>query len=184
MIHKFLSAAALFAISFNAMSANSPYWVNSSGEYVRSSTGGCVRTIFWTPENAVAECEGGAAAKPRYRNLSLASSATFELSGSTLSADGKSAVAALLADFNQNEIESIVVEGYTDNTGDASFNQQLSEKRAQAVKDELIANGVDENIIKAVGHGEAMPIADNDTREGRMKNRRVEIRVDVRDQEF
>jgi OOP family OmpA-OmpF porin len=208
---RILSAIALFAISFNAMSHNAPYWVNSSGNYVRSSTGGCIRTISWTPETAVPECEGGVAkaatrkpepapaapatttpepeetvaevAAPKYRNLNLASSATFALGGSTLSASGKAAVAALLAEFKGEEIESVIVEGHTDDRGDAAFNQRLSEKRAEAVKAELVANGVDGTVIKTIGRGESMPIADNNTREGRAKNRRVEIKVDARKQE-
>lgn len=200
-----LSAIALISISFNAMSHNSPYWVGSSGDYVRGSEGGCVRTIFWTPENALAECEVGAAkapaavapkpapapramaapkpapkpvaAAPQYRKLDLASSASFELGGSTLSSSGKTAVAKLLAEFKGEKIESVIVEGHTDDRGDASFNQRLSEQRARAVKAELIANGVDGKIIKTVGHGESMPIADNNTRAGRAKNRRVEVKI-------
>ena len=123
---------------------------------------------------------GAAQAEPQYRNLSLSSGATFALGGSTLSAAGKAAVAGLLAEFEGETIKSVVVEGHTDDRGAASFNQQLSEKRANAVKAELVANGVDAAVIKTVGYGEARPIADNSDRAGRAKNRRVEIKVDAK----
>ncbi len=129
---------------------------------------------------AVSADVADSAVEPQYRNLSLASGATFELGGSALSSEGKAAVAALLAEFDGEVIKAVIVEGYTDDRGAASFNQQLSEKRAHAVKDELIANGIDADLIKTVGYGESNPVADNATREGRAKNRRVEIKVDAK----
>lgn len=118
--------------------------------------------------------------EPQYRNLSLASGATFELGGSTLSGSGKQAVADILKQFEGEQIRSVRVEGHTDDRGAASFNQQLSEKRAAAVRDELIANGVDANVIETVGYGESRPLADNGTRAGRAQNRRVDIKIDAR----
>lgn len=69
------------------------------------------------------------------------------------------------------------VNGYTDSTGSESENQKLSERRAQAVADRLTQEGIDASRIKVDGRGEAQPIADNDTAEGRAANRRVEIVV-------
>jgi len=120
-------------------------------------------------------------AEDEYITLSLASSATFELGGSTLSAEGKAAVADLVEQFKGRKVESVVIEGHTDDSGDAAFNQDLSEKRAEAVKAEIVANMANpENAgkITTVGYGETRPIADNSTREGRAKNRRVEIKID------
>lgn len=113
-----------------------------------------------------------------YITLSLASSATFELGGSTLSDEGKAAVADLVAQFKGREVNSVIIEGHTDDSGDAAFNQDLSEKRAEAVKAEAVANGANADKITTVGYGETQPIADNSTREGRAKNRRVEIKID------
>lgn len=113
--------------------------------------------------------------------LSLSSSATFELGGSTLSAEGKAAVADLVAQFKDREVNSVIIEGHTDDSGDAAFNQDLSEKRAEAVKAEIVANMANpENAdkITTVGYGETKPVADNGTREGRANNRRVEIKID------
>ena len=69
----------------------------------------------------------------------------------------------------------IQVVGHTDDTGSESTNERLSEKRAQAVADQLIARGIDSERITVEGRGEAEPIASNDTAEGRATNRRVEI---------
>jgi OOP family OmpA-OmpF porin len=72
----------------------------------------------------------------------------------------------------------IRLDGYTDSIGTDAYNMKLSERRATAVKDYLIKEaGVDSSKITAVGHGEADPVADNKTPEGRAKNRRVEISI-------
>ena len=71
----------------------------------------------------------------------------------------------------------LAIEGYTDTTGTAAFNQTLSEQRANAVRDYLIQQGLDAGSVTAQGFGPANPVASNDTREGRQQNRRVEIIV-------
>ena len=71
----------------------------------------------------------------------------------------------------------IVVVGFTDSTGSFSYNVELSEKRAEAVKNELVLNGVDPTRILVFGCGPKKPIAPNNTEEGRALNRRVEILV-------
>jgi OOP family OmpA-OmpF porin len=71
----------------------------------------------------------------------------------------------------------VSVVGFTDSTGTDAYNQKLSERRAQAVKKYLVDSGyVKADMITAEGRGETEPIADNKTKEGRFKNRRVEIR--------
>jgi outer membrane protein OmpA-like peptidoglycan-associated protein len=75
---------------------------------------------------------------------------------------------------------SLKIGGYTDNTGDPAANRQLSQERAEAVRDELIGMGIDASRLTAEGYGEQHPIADNDTAEGRMQNRRVAIHVTAR----
>jgi outer membrane protein OmpA-like peptidoglycan-associated protein len=72
---------------------------------------------------------------------------------------------------------SILVEGHTDSTGSEVYNQQLSERRANSVKNLLLERGVAEYRITAIGHGETKPVATNETSAGRQMNRRVEIRI-------
>ena len=67
------------------------------------------------------------------------------------------------------------INGHTDATGDAAYNQRLSEQRAQAVVDALAAGGVDPSRLEARGHGQSQPVADEDTEQGRARNRRVEL---------
>lgn len=72
---------------------------------------------------------------------------------------------------------SILVEGHTDSTGSEAYNQQLSERRANSVKDLLVQRGVQAYRIDILGYGESRPVATNATPEGRQMNRRVEIRI-------
>ena len=70
----------------------------------------------------------------------------------------------------------VEIGGHTDNIGSDTANQHLSEARAQAVKDYLVQNGIDEKRLQVRGYGESQPRAGNDSEEGRKLNRRVEIR--------
>jgi len=72
---------------------------------------------------------------------------------------------------------TLTIEGHTDSTGTQDFNQKLSEERADGVRDYLAQQGLAVPSMTALGMGEAMPVADNDTGTGRQKNRRVEIIV-------
>lgn len=80
-----------------------------------------------------------------------------------------------VADFMKvNPAYSVNLAGYTDSIGSEAYNLKLSQKRANAVKDELVKDGVESDKISTVGYGESNPIATNTTREGRAENRRVE----------
>ena len=69
------------------------------------------------------------------------------------------------------------LEGHTDSTGPDAYNQTLSEKRAEAVKERLVKRGIDPARIHAAGFGETKPVADNKTAKGRAENRRVEVLI-------
>jgi outer membrane protein OmpA-like peptidoglycan-associated protein len=71
----------------------------------------------------------------------------------------------------------IIVQGHTDSTGGAEYNQNLSERRAEAVKNLIIQRGVSPYRITSIGYGESQPVATNATAVGRQMNRRVEIRI-------
>jgi len=77
---------------------------------------------------------------------------------------------------------TIIVAGHTDSIGDASYNQRLSEYRAQSVANYLISRGVQSFRIRSVGYGESMPIVSNATESGRQRNRRVELEIRVNSQ--
>jgi len=77
----------------------------------------------------------------------------------------------------QNPDLKVEIQGYTDNVGAESFNKQLSEKRALAVKNYLISRGVDLQRLKTTGMGSANPVADNKTASGRALNRRIEFKI-------
>jgi hypothetical protein len=83
---------------------------------------------------------------------------------------------AKMADFlKQHPDRIIVIEGFTDSTGTVSHNRQLSEARAETVRNALVQQGIEEKRITAKGYGEEYPVASNDTQAGRQMNRRVEI---------
>jgi outer membrane protein OmpA-like peptidoglycan-associated protein len=77
-----------------------------------------------------------------------------------------------------NPDSNITVEGHTDSQGQRQYNMELGEKRAKAVRDQLVSRGVAADRIKAVGIGPDRPVADNKSAEGRANNRRVEIIVE------
>jgi outer membrane protein OmpA-like peptidoglycan-associated protein len=81
----------------------------------------------------------------------------------------------LAAQMKANPAETVTATGYTDNVGDDTKNQTLSQSRADFVKSLLAAKGVDAAKVSTVGKGEADPIASNDKEEGRKQNRRVEL---------
>ena len=78
------------------------------------------------------------------------------------------------------DIKLVEIQGHTDSAGSDGYNQALSEKRANSVKDYVISKGIDAGRISSRGFGESKPIASNDTPEGRAQNRRIEIKITSR----
>jgi outer membrane protein OmpA-like peptidoglycan-associated protein len=81
-------------------------------------------------------------------------------------------VAATIAEYQDTRV---AIAGHTDSTGSDSYNQQLSERRAQAVASYLTGRGVAATRVTTIGYGETRPVASNETADGRQQNRRVEI---------
>jgi outer membrane protein OmpA-like peptidoglycan-associated protein len=92
-----------------------------------------------------------------------------------LNADGIARTQQLAAVLQQNPQRTVLIEGFTDSTGSAAHNQDLSERRAEAVRSALQDMGVAADRIVTRGYGETHPVAANDTEENRRLNRRVEI---------
>jgi len=100
------------------------------------------------------------------------------VSGSTgLTPESISTVTALAAILKAYPNAAVELAGYTDNTGDPQANNKLSLDRANSVRDQLLAAGIDTTRLTAVGYGRDRPVTSNDTDEGRARNRRLELVV-------
>jgi outer membrane protein OmpA-like peptidoglycan-associated protein len=103
----------------------------------------------------------------------LESDVLFATDSAELTPEGRALLDRLAPCWSHGRFE---IEGHTDNTGTDAINQPLSERRAQAIVDELIKDGIDASALTARGYGSSRPVADNASPEGRAKNRRVEFR--------
>ncbi len=101
----------------------------------------------------------------------------FDLGKYTLKPDAREALAKISGIVISHPGLNLQVEGYTDITGSAEFNQKLSEQRANTVRDYLMKEGIDGQAMTSVGYGPQFPVASNDTPAGRKQNRRVELVV-------
>lgn len=117
------------------------------------------------------------AAAPTSEKVSFAADAFFDFDKAVLKPEGKAKLEDLVSKLQGTDIEVIVATGHTDWTGSDAYNQKLSERRAKAVKAFLVSKGVPEGRVFTEGKGERQPVADNRNREGRAKNRRVEVEV-------
>ncbi|CAG0952251.1 Outer membrane protein A [Burkholderiales bacterium] len=160
---------------------NSGYVLDNAGKpnpnVVRSGTNLCWRTGFWTPAMAIAECDPDLVkkpeppkvaeppkpaepAKPQVKKITLSSKALFDFDKAVLKPEGKKAldteVVARLKEVQK--LELVLVTGHTDRLGSQAYNQKLSEKRANAVKDHLAAAGVPKDKIETLGMGKTQPV--------------------------
>jgi len=102
----------------------------------------------------------------------------FDYDQSEIRPDAESSLLSVLTVIEEHPNTNIRIEGHTDNTGSDDYNQNLSEKRADAVKDWLIENGCSPDNLTTIGYGESKPIVSNDSESGRQQNRRVEIIIE------
>ena len=100
---------------------------------------------------------------------------TFDVGKATIKPESMGEINRIVQLMNENPTLKFSVEGHTDSTGNAASNQTLSEQRSQAIVDKLVELGIAQDRLTAVGKGQNSPIADNNTDEGRAKNRRVEF---------
>lgn len=110
--------------------------------------------------------------------ITLSGSVIFPSGKSDLLPSARGKLSEVATALSQGDPGSkIVVEGHTDSVGGAAMNQTLSLKRAEAVRNELVAQGVSANRVSVEGFGPSRPVADNESPAGRANNRRVEIVV-------
>jgi OOP family OmpA-OmpF porin len=109
--------------------------------------------------------------------ITLSDDVLFAFNQSDLTPTAKSQLDALMSKFEDADVVSIKVVGHTDSVGSDAYNQTLSERRASSVAEYLLSQGVVPNKVTSEGRGESQPIADNETEEGRAKNRRVDLHI-------
>ncbi len=200
-----LVAAAAFTTIASAQSVDN--WVNASGiTWKNGSNELCWRDANWTPATAAKGCDGAivapkaapkaapaapaakpAAAKPAPKpapkpavaatKVTYAADAFFDFDKAVLKKEGKAKLDDLVGKVKAINLEVIIAVGHTDSVGTDKYNQKLSVRRAEAVKAYLVSKGIEKNRVYTEGKGEKQPVADNKTKEGRAKNRRVEIEV-------
>jgi OOP family OmpA-OmpF porin len=117
------------------------------------------------------------AAKPAAQKVTYAADTFFDFDKYVIKPEGKAKLDDLVAKTKGIALEVIIAVGHTDSVGTVEYNQGLSERRANAVKEYLVSKGIEKNRVYTEGKGEKQPIASNSTAEGRAKNRRTEIEV-------
>lgn len=189
---------ATAALATAAVAQTVDNWRNSSGDVWKNSTGLCWRDANWTPATAAKDCDGAivpaapavvapkaaaapapapAPQAPAASKVTYAADAFFDFDKSVLKPAGKAKLDDLVGKVKGINLEVIIAVGHTDSIGTDAYNQKLSVRRAESVKAYLVSKGIEKNRIYTEGKGEKQPVADNKTKEGRAKNRRVEIEV-------
>jgi len=113
------------------------------------------------------------------QKLRFGSDELFDSDKADLKPGAVKAMEAFIADLKSATVlNGIVITGHTDGIGSAAYNEKLSVRRAESVRNYLTAHGIAADKIKIAGKGKTDPIADNKTEEGRAKNRRVDVEVD------
>ena len=195
-----LIASAALATAAGAQTVDN--WKNGTNELVwKNGTNElCWRDASWTPATAAPGCDGAlaaaaapaaapaapAAATPAATpapapamatKVTYAADAFFDFDKSVLKPAGKAKLDDLVSKVKGINLEVIIAVGHTDSVGSDAYNQKLSVRRSEAVKAYLVSKGIEKNRVYTEGKGEKQPVADNKTKEGRAKNRRVEIEV-------
>jgi OOP family OmpA-OmpF porin len=114
---------------------------------------------------------------PAPTKVTYAADAFFDFDKSVLKPAGKTKLEDLVGKVKAINLEVVIAVGHTDSKGTDAYNQKLSVARAETVKAFLVSQGLDKSRVYTEGKGESQPAADNKTKEGQAKNRRVEIEV-------
>ncbi|HUY04983.1 MAG TPA: OmpA family protein [Rhodocyclaceae bacterium] len=192
------------------------YLKDSSGQVVKSGSGLCWHTGSWTPAMAIAECDPDLVKKeapkvatadappappapaavreaPAFVPISLQAEALFSFDKAVLRAGGKKQLDAEVVDKMKEypQVELVRVTGYTDRIGSTAYNHRLSQRRADAVKDYLVGQGIAAQRIETAAKGESDPIVSCDKIKGKatgknrklvdclQPNRRITVEIEV-----
>jgi OOP family OmpA-OmpF porin len=183
---KSLVLALLAGVGFGATVAQAQervYVIDQRDVVAKSGFDLCWRTGYWTPAAAAKDPAGcqcdkdlvpvdvcnpkakasasGAAAggpKPSGEKITVAADALFDFNKATLRSEGKAKLDELVSKAKAIKLEVILVVGHTDRIGGDAYNQKLSEKRAAAVKEYLVAKGIEANRVYTEGKGEKQPV--------------------------
>jgi OOP family OmpA-OmpF porin len=184
VVAAFAVAAALPAAAQSPDTPNQGYLTDTRGNIVTSGFGLCWHTIEWTPSRAVEGCDPvnrpraaavlpppavvaqaaptpapapSPAAVPFRKKVSFSADALFAFDKAVLKPEGKVMLDGLVAELKNVNYDVIALTGHADRFGSDAYNQKLSERRANSVKDYLVVKGVPASRITAVGHGETQP---------------------------
>ena len=194
----------IFSLTFSLAQADEPGYVLQNGSGVMDSSKQCVRTAASNPESVPAECSDvpkpvasqdepnademfdGCAnlqcapaistdAVIQGSNELISTEIPFMFDRSDLTSQATGKLDSFISAIRQRVSNIISIFGHTDSLGTDPYNDALSERRANRVRDYLLESGIPGREISVEGMGEGSPIADNNTRSGRAKNRRVVI---------
>lgn len=181
IIKKSLVLALLAGIGFAATAQERVYVIDQRDVVAKSGFGLCWRTGYWTPAAAAKDaagcecdkdllpaeaCAGKVATvvptapgvKPTGEKITVAADALFDFNKAVLRPEGKAKLDELVSKAQAIKLEVILAVGHTDRIGGDAYNQKLSEKRAAAVKEYLVAKGIEANRVYTEGKGEKQPV--------------------------
>ena len=183
------------------------YAIDQRGNVAKSGFGLCWRTGYWTPAMAIAECDPDLVAKPATpapapapaapaapaptpkpaaEKVTLSADALFDFDKAVLRPEGKTKLNEVAAKAKEVKLEVIIAVGHADRFGTDAYNQKLSERRAAAVKEYLVGQGIEANRVYTEGKGKKQPVTKPDQCKGPKSkkvieclqpDRRVEIEV-------
>ena len=180
---KSLVLALLAGIGFSAVAQERVYVIDQRNVVAKSGFGLCWRTGYWTPAAAAKDAAGcecdkdllpkeacapadksaapsapAAAVKPAGEKITVAADALFDFNKAVLRPEGKAKLDEPVSKAKAIKLEVILAVGHTDRIGGDAYNQKLSEKRAAAVKEYLVAKGIEANRVYTEGKGEKQPV--------------------------
>ena len=206
-LNKVALLIASATVAFAASAQTNDNWVNGSGDLQWKNGDGslCWRDAGWTPATAGKGCDGAIvpaapapapapaaapaaaapaaapapapAPAPAATKVTYAADTFFDFDKAVVKPEGKAKLDDLAGKVGAINLEVVIAVGHTDSVGSSAYNQALSVRRAEAVTAYLVSKGIESNRVYTEGKGLTQPVADNATREGRAKNRRVEVEV-------